>query len=111
MGDVNDGEGVVAAAATPAAAPRIVFWKMEYRCRRCAFIDRSLGGPHDLIEQAVMFAAVAPEMLPKIPGVPVGLHSTHLCADGGYAISDLIGAAPEPADTESALPTTPPPHP
>jgi hypothetical protein len=71
-------------------------WNVLYRCRRCGAIDRSMCGSHEIVERAVMFAAIGSPRREPGDGHIVIMTSTHLCADGGYGVTDLIGGAPEP---------------
>ena len=62
---------------------------IEYKCRRCGAVDRSIKGAHELALKAIL-SAITDTYLPE-GGIPVTMFSTHLCEDGGAGVSDLLG--------------------
>ena len=62
---------------------------IEYKCRRCGAIDKSLHAPN--IETAVICLALDMDMPKAWHGVGAEMKGVHHCKDGGTGITDCIG--------------------
>ena len=60
----------------------------QYKCRRCGKLDE---GANTALSNAVGFIIdIECGKLP--PGIPQTMHDVHHCKDGGFGVSDFIGA-------------------
>lgn len=67
----------------------------EFKCRRCGEVHTGATGNKSIVF-ANLVSLSTNTLLPKLDiGVPEVLLSIHNCKDGGYGISDLIGAKME----------------
>jgi hypothetical protein len=70
---------------------------LRYRCRRCQLLSDGL-----VLSDTVVVKALRQIIHGLVPsGSPQSLYDLHDCADGGYGVSDLIGAELQDAQPES----------
>lgn len=63
----------------------------EHKCRRCGAVDHGPTALDRVVFADLLKIAVTGKE-PPAHGCPIMLTTVHQCEDGGYGLSDLIGA-------------------